>query len=216
MPGREQTIRLEVLRRRLASVLVLLPLSLCNPATAQQVVRGKPDLTRPHPAFGSAPSWPTPDARSATISGVVSSFYDAISAPANHPLDRDRLKSLFTPDGRLAFVQAMGPDNKPDVVYLSPDQYADNYERAPDPKHPSEGFFDKVIANQVVQFGDMAHVWGSYESRHSPSDPRPFTRGMKSLDLVHRGDRWYILQVFFEREDEAHHIPARYLSNLDL
>jgi len=36
-----------------------------------------------------------------TIAEIVRAFYSAISAPAGGKLDRDRLRSLFVPEGRI-------------------------------------------------------------------------------------------------------------------
>jgi hypothetical protein len=42
----------------------------------------------------------------ATVESTVRMFYDAISAPAGGKLDRDRLRSLFVPTGRIVMSRA--------------------------------------------------------------------------------------------------------------
>jgi|HubBroStandDraft_6_1064221.scaffolds.fasta_scaffold1450618_1 hypothetical protein len=48
------------------------------------------------------PEWPgAKPADVDTIAEIVRAFYSAISAPAGGKLDRDRLRSLFVPEGRI-------------------------------------------------------------------------------------------------------------------
>jgi hypothetical protein len=46
-----------------------------------------------------------------------------------------------------------------------------------------EGFYEKEIARRTEQFGNIAHVWSIYESRHNENDPEPFMRGINSTQL---------------------------------
>ena len=65
--------------------------------------------------------------------------------------------------------------------------------------------------NRIEIFGDIAHVFSTYESRHASSDDKPFARGINSFQLVRSGDDWKVLTIFWEEEDAAHPIPAQYL-----
>lgn len=88
-----------------------------------------------------------------------------------------------------------------------PDQYADASDRAT----ATNGFFDRDIANHIERFGIMAHVWASYESRYKSDDAKPFSRGIKPMDLPNSGNRWYIVQVYWDRERPDNLIPKAYL-----
>lgn len=158
--------------------------------------------------FCAHPHWPAArpgDVRS--IHSIVEALFDAISAPKGGTLDRRRLESLFAPGGRLEIpIEASG--NLPaDVIFVSPDAYSDMSDTGT--KH--EGFFDRLIAMRVQQFGVMANVWASYESRTNQNDPKPFVRGIKSFELLNRTGRWYITQVAWVRERGNDPIPAMYL-----
>jgi hypothetical protein len=63
----------------------------------------------------------------------------------------------------------------------------------------------------VEQFGQIAHVWSTYESRRDPSDPEPFMRGINSIQLFDDGKRWWILSIYWQHESSKHSIPAKYL-----
>src|SRR5207248_11800026 len=73
------------------------------------------------------------------------------------------------------------------------------------------GFYEKEIARQVEQFGQIAHVWSTYESRHDPSDSQPFMRGINSIQLFNDGKRWWILSIYWQHESARQPLPERYL-----
>jgi hypothetical protein len=73
------------------------------------------------------------------------------------------------------------------------------------------GFYETEIARRTEQFGRIAHVWSTYESRHDPRDPAPFMRGINSFQLFHDGKRWWILSVYWQHESAEHAIPQKYL-----
>ena len=187
--------------------LLLVPL-FAVAQTAPASVQGGADS--PAHELRSHPNWPA--ARSGdvnSIHSVVEAFFNAISAPKGGTLDRERLRSLFVPNGRVE-IPIPGSGAQPtDVVFVSPDVYADRSNAAT----KDEGFFDHALAMHVQQFGVMAHVYSSYESRKNRDDARPFVRGVKSFELLNSGGRWYITQVAWDREREDNPIPKIYLRN---
>ena len=79
--------------------------------------------------------------------------------------------------------------------------------RGPD----DDGFYETEVARRTEQFGCIAHVWSTYESRHDPRDPAPFMRGINSFQLFNDGKRWWILSVYWQHEIAEHAIPQKYL-----
>ena len=73
------------------------------------------------------------------------------------------------------------------------------------------GFFEREIARRTEQFGHIAHVWSTYESRYTVDDPEPFMRGINSIQLFYDGTRWWIVTIYWQHESTAHPIPAKYL-----
>ena len=193
-----------------AAVLALLTLA-TSPALARAGYDGKE--TTPALALGSHPNWPAPsveDVRS--IADLIAAFDATLSAPQGGKLDRNRLRSLFLPDGRITILARSKPGAPADVVFVTPDQYADLSDRST----TRRGFFDRVIANGVERFGDMAHVYSAYESRYKASDAKPFARGIKSFELVHSGADWRIVEVFYGREHPGLSIPLAWLHDRTL
>lgn len=153
----------------------------------------------------SHPNWPKARSEDTdTIDHITNAFFDSISAPAGGKLDRQRLRSLFLPSGRIQLLAG-----ESDVVFVTPDRYAD----MSDSMTAKAGFFDRVIAMQVQRFDAIAQVFVSYESRNSAEDPKPFVRGVKSLELVNRNGRWYLASAAWERESPSMPLPGNLLQS---
>jgi hypothetical protein len=74
------------------------------------------------------------------------------------------------------------------------------------------GFVETDLAPTTEMFGQVAHVFSTYEARHAPAD-KPFMRGVNSIQLVHDGKRWYVLNLVWRAEDAKLQLPERYLRN---
>ena len=79
-----------------------------------------------------------------------------------------------------------------------------------DPHFTEHGFFEKN-PRHTEQFGHIAHVWSTYESRHGEDDPEPFIRGINSIQLFHDGNRWWIVNIYWQQERVENPIPEKYL-----
>jgi hypothetical protein len=195
--------------------LALLAFSLALNPAAQAASPAPPSEAKPSPSadYGKPElrnhaNWPAASAADTESPvAVVHAFFSAISAGPGEKLDPTRLRSLFVPEGRIAVGIPPNKGQAADIVFLTPEDYADGF----DLRSPTFGFFDHDLADQVQQFGVMAHVYAAYESRNALADPKPFVRGVKSFDLLHSGDRWYIVQVYWDRERPDNPIPDRYL-----
>ena len=75
------------------------------------------------------------------------------------------------------------------------------------------GFFEKEVARRVERFGNIAHVFSTYESRRHADDPQPFARGINSIQLMNDRNRWWVVTVFWQAERPENPIPAKYLPN---
>jgi hypothetical protein len=168
-----------------------------------------PTQPPPPPLKGSIaghPGWPAAkpeDVRS--VDAIVAALYDVISGPKGQARDWDRFRSLFLPDGRLIPARQDRDTHKADALILSVEGYV---ERASH-NMAAEGFYERGIHNVVQQFGSIAHVWSTYESRHD--DPSHNARGINSIQLLKSGDRYWIVQILWDAETPANPIPAEYL-----
>ncbi|WP_227470226.1 hypothetical protein [Massilia sp. YMA4] len=141
----------------------------------------------------------------ASVDAIVAALYETISGPAGRPRDWERLRALFRPDGRMI---VHGPNKE--GGYNTRVMAVDDYIERVAPLFAREGFFETELARQSEQFGTIAHVFSTYESRHAP-DEKPFQRGINSIQLVNDGQRWWVQSLVWQAESEQHPLPARYL-----
>lgn len=160
--------------------------------------------------FSSLAIAQTKDAAAAdvgTLESIMTAIYDSISGDAGQSRDWDRFRSLFHKDARLI------PTRKSDegvvsAAALSPDEYIKRAEPA-----LMKGFFEREIARRVETYGNIAHVFSTYESRYKKSDKMPFARGINSFQLLNDGKRWWIVTIYWQGETPENQIPKSYLKN---
>ena len=141
-----------------------------------------------------------------SIDSIIAAVYDVISGPAGKKRDWDRMRSLFLPGARLIPTgprQAGGYGSR--VVTV------DEYIERNTPFFEKEGFYETETARVTEQFGQIAHAFSTYDSRHAPTDAKPFARGINSIQLMNDGKRWWIVTIFWQGEDEKNPLPAKYL-----
>jgi hypothetical protein len=144
-----------------------------------------------------------------SIDGIIKAAYDVISGPAGRSRDWDRERALFFPGARLIPTATVPGRNDVDLAPLILD--VDGYIARVEPIFAKSGFYETEVARRTEQFGQIAHVWSTYESRHSREDREPFMRGINSFQLFHDGPRWWIVNIYWQHESAAHPIPEKYL-----
>lgn len=141
----------------------------------------------------------------ATVDGLLKATYDVISGPAGKQRDWDRLRSLCVPE--VHFIVLAKPGSADPVHSYDFNAFMDTAQKALE----KEGFYERSVANRVERWDRIAHVFSTYESRHNASDPKPFDRGINSFQLANDGKRWWIVNIFWERETPEAAIPKKYL-----
>jgi len=142
----------------------------------------------------------------ASIDAIIRAAYDGISGPAGKKRDWDRERSLYYPGARL--IPTAKPRTNSDLAPQMLD--VDGFIARVEPYFAEHGFYEKEIARRTEQFGNIAHVWSTYESRHNPDDPEPFMRGINSIQLFYDGSRWWIVTIYWQQESTEHPIPVKY------
>lgn len=139
-----------------------------------------------------------------TIDSIIPVLYGTISGPVGAPRQWDRMRSLFHPEARL-IPTGCNPAGNCRATVMTVEGYigrADSLLRA-------VGFHEKEIARQTVRFGNVAHVFSTYES-YRRDETAPFSRGINSIQLLWDGNRWWIMSVFWDSERPNNPIPAEY------
>jgi hypothetical protein len=142
----------------------------------------------------------------ASLDSIIAAVYDVISGPAGKKRDWDRMRSLFIPGARLI---PTGP--RPGGVYGSRVLTLDEYIERSSGFFEKEGFYEREAARVTEQFGQIAHAFSTYESRHAPDEAKPFQRGINSIQLMNDGKRWWVVTIFWQGEDQKSPLPERYL-----
>jgi len=142
-----------------------------------------------------------------SIDAIITAAYNAISGPAGKKRDWNRERSLYYPGARLI------PTAKPGATDGLAPQILDveGFIARVEPYFAEHGFFEKEISRRTEQFGHIAHVWSTYESRHAEEDREPFMRGINSIQLFHDGGRWWIVNIYWQQESVQDPIPEKYL-----
>jgi len=142
-----------------------------------------------------------------SIDTIIAASYAVISGPVGKKRDWNRDRSLFYPGARLIPTAKPGSNDGLAPQILDVEGFIARVE----PYFAEHGFFETEIARRTEQFGHIAHVWSTYESRHSADDSKPFMRGINSFQLFYDGNRWWIVNIFWQQESAEDPIREEYL-----
>jgi hypothetical protein len=158
----------------------------------------------------NAPSPPARPADVESLDAIIHAVYDVISGPAG-ARDWDRFRSLFAPGARLIPVAPAGPPGTAGSSQMRAHVIdVEGFVTRAGEAVAKEAFFEREIARKVHQYGDIAEVFSTYESRHD-ANGQPFARGINSIQAYQGGGRWWIVTIFWEAEAPERPIPREYL-----
>jgi hypothetical protein len=140
-----------------------------------------------------------------SIDSAVRACYDVISGPAG-TRDWARFHSLFADGARLISVRTT-PQGSAQAV-MTPEEY----EKRAGANFGKTAFYESEVAHRVETFGNIAHVFSTYESRRAPGE-KPFARGINSFQLIKTDAGWKILTILWDTEREGNPLPAKYLAS---
>ena len=138
-----------------------------------------------------------------SMDSVVHAVYDVISGPAG-VRDWARFRALFADGARLISIRVTPDGASPNV--MTPDDFA----KRMGANSEKNAFFESEIAHRVETFGNIAHVFSTYESRRAPGE-KPFARGINSFQLVKDGRAWKVMTILWDAEREGTPLPEKYL-----
>ena len=138
-----------------------------------------------------------------TIDGIIMAFYETISGGKGVPRQWGRDKTLYASDVR--FVAMSERDGKIRASVMNHSGYVNGSNEF----FVAEGFIEKEIGRVVRRFGNIAHVFSSYEFWTEGKTEK--TRGVNSLELFWDGHRWWISAVSWDEERPNNRIPKQFL-----
>lgn len=175
-------------------------------AAAPVVLTAQAPAIRP-PSVDSAPRPAAAAADVGSVDAILAALYDVISGPAGTARDWNRFRSLMAPNARLMPARAL-PNGGGSVTMWS----ADDYVATAGAGLERSGFFEREIHRTTEAYGQIMHVFSTYESRRTADlTERPFSRGINSIQLLKDGSRWWVVSIFWDAERPGNEIPSKYL-----
>ncbi len=141
----------------------------------------------------------------ASIDGIIKAYYEVISGPAGQPRQWARDRTLYIRDIRFV-AMSEEKSGHPQAQIASHQQFVD----ASNPSVVEEGFYESEIHRVTEKFGNIAHVFSTYESRTKADGP-VIARGINSIELFYDGKRWWIASAIWDDERPDNPLPPTYL-----
>jgi hypothetical protein len=140
-----------------------------------------------------------------TLDGIMKAYYDVVTVKKGEKPNYQRDSSLHISDPRCGMVRTKKDGSKVfDYMTLK------EYHKRSDDFLTEDGFVEKEIGRKVEKFGNVYHVWSTYESRNVAAGPI-IERGINSIDMYNDGKRFWIIAWYFDEESKTNPIPAEYL-----
>lgn len=139
-----------------------------------------------------------------TLDGIVNAYYATITGPAGKPREWARDRTLYIPSIKLISLSMR--EGKPVAEIMSHQEYVESSNDF----FIKNGFFEKEIHRVTQRFGNMAHVFSTYEARNKIDGPI-IARGINSIQLYFDGARWWITAAMWDDERPDNPIPKEFL-----
>jgi hypothetical protein len=172
---------------------------LASAAVVLAAQASRPPSPLPVPAISPAPQDVT------SIDGMVKAYYEVITGPPGQPRQWSRDRTLYIPDLRFV-AMSVNEAGQPVTSVMSHQQFVDRE----NPSMVKDGFDEREIHRVTERFGNIAHVWSTYETRRKPGGPL-LGRGINSIELFWDGKRWWIANAIWDDERPDNPIPKEYL-----
>ena len=193
------------MRFRLLTFAAMLSLfnfnSVAQTSSAPQTARQQPAVNPPPDPSTQVPA-PKPEDVKSTDS-ILAATYSVISGPAGER-DWNRFRSLFLPGATLT---SAGKDRDGNI-HVRP-RTVEQYITGADSYFAQHGFFEGPVVSRMQTFGNIAHIFCSYESRNAVGEA-PFARGINSFEMAYDGKRWWIVSILWDEERPDNPIPKEF------
>ena len=145
----------------------------------------------------SASDWASPRS-------IVEALHETVSADPGKERAWDRYRDLFV-DGAKLSMAARSP-RMPGIMAATPEEMIERTEAS----YASTGFHEIPLVIEAARFGAMAVVTSSFEVRLRRDDTEPLMRGLNHFQLLHDGERWWIVSNVSTLETADWKLPAAF------
>jgi len=135
---------------------------------------------------------------------LLNALYKSLSGKAEEEREWNRFRSLFLPGADISST------NRKDGAPNKQTWTVDEFIRKIGKSMAKKAFYEKQIHSVKERFGDIAHIFSTYEVTSTP-DGKPFMRGLNSYQLWYDGNRWWIYSLIWHAEREGAQLPQKYL-----
>ena len=132
-----------------------------------------------------------------TLDSTLETLYSVISGEKGEARNWELFAYLFK-DGAQLIPTQKSKEGQMNVRYMRPQNYIDTAGAWLE----ENGFFEKEIYRVENTFGNITHVFSTYESYHSQKDKQPFARGINSIQLLYDGFRWWVVNIYWMQETD--------------
>jgi len=139
-----------------------------------------------------------------TIDGTIEALYGSISGEKGEARDWKTFRKLFA-DGAKLIPAESNPEGKVSTRYMTPEDYIQNS----GPWLVENGFIEEEIHRETDRFGPIAHIFSTYTSKNTEGG-EIIARGINSIQLLHDGKRWWVVNIYWTGENDANPIPDAY------
>ena len=143
----------------------------------------------------------------ATPDAIIKAMYDTISGPAGKR-NWYRERTLFLDGARLIPI-GKRIHKEGELQILSLEEWIEDAE----PFLAENDFYEIEIMRQMNRYGNLVQAFSTYEARNT-EDGEPIARGINSIQLLHKDDRWWIVTVMWDNETRDNPIPEEFLPYL--
>jgi hypothetical protein len=191
------TLKTHGLAILLAPMLLALALSV---ATSQERVKA------PEPTHIEVQTIAARTEDVATLDGIMKAFYEVVSGPPGQPRQWARDRTLYIQGMRFVATGVRKGESKPYANIMDHQTFVDDSNSF----MVRDGFYEREIHRVTRRFGNIAHIFSTYETRQKPDGPVT-SRGVNSIELFYDGTRWWIASAIWDGERADNPIPKELL-----
>jgi hypothetical protein len=135
---------------------------------------------------------------------LLGAFYACVSFATGNKPDYARLRVLFMRQARLIHVKPDGVDLMGVEDFIARLRRQVNAQQL-------QFLEQKEIAHEIERFGNIAHVFSTFEIRRNVNGSAPVERGINSVQCLRREGHWQIASLMWDEERPDDPIPLWYL-----
>ena len=142
------------------------------------------------------------------IQSRLDALYQSICFRKGEQPTFESLRTLFIPQGLL-----INNNNPAAPEVMSVDAFIEVVQSAI-ATGGLEEFHEREIARRIEVFGNIAHVFSTYEARFDADSKEPFSVGINTIQLVRTGasgsEDWLVSSMAWNDETPERPIPTQY------